>query len=323
MERTRALRMGLGNDRDFHRFDVHAQRVTDLQQSPRVRTQLNAAEIQIESFAAQPPLRIRIARFSEVALAHARVSELRSRWNRGAWPTDRALLMIVQHGSLSVTGPDGKQKHGRGAFLMPPGPGTIHFATPTERTDFVCMSVPARITAAILSSGGADIVHSAEHGVAAALFAPTAAYISSVCGLAQTDVTDGDPLQHALEELAHSVVRLAGGDEARGPRTLYGSAIAAIRRGYDAPSLNPETLALTLGVSVRTLQSAFRAEGRTVAGAIRQTRAAAAVQLRHEHPHMPQSRIAALTGFGSVDSLQRAMQLGAAVQAPEQAPELR
>lgn len=312
MEHTRALRRWIGADRDFTRLDVQAQRVAELAHPGTLGAYLERARIEIERFSAQPPMRLRIARFSEFGLAHVRVSGLSSRWHRGSGGAERALILVVQQGSLYVTGPDGVARRGRGAWVVPPGPGAVAFETPEERTDFVCISVPARLAAAVLPAHGGSIVHSDAAGVAPGLFAPAAAFVAQVCAMAPADVPDGDPLQSVVEEVARSVVRLTGSAKSDGPATLYGAAVATIRRGYASPTMNSDWLARELGVSVRTLQTAFRGEGRTVAGVIRQTRAVAAVELQHEQPDLTQAQIAGLVGFGSTDSLQRAVHPGTA-----------
>ncbi|RZT67146.1 helix-turn-helix domain-containing protein [Leucobacter luti] len=309
------------DDRGFLRFDVHGQRPDDLLQSGRLRDLLSHARIEVTAFAEQPPLSARIAQFSDVTLGHARMAGFRGSWDRVAASSDRALILLVKQGSLRVTGPDGTVRAGGGAFLLFPGLGPITAESADELTDVTYLTFPARLTAVWPEPGSASLVHSEELGIPAAAFAPAAAFVASVCALSIADVPEGGPLQSVAEEVARSVVELCAGARGRASESLYGAAMTMIRRSYDAPSLNGEAIAAALGVSVRTLQGAFQSEGRTVAGVIRQVRAVAAVQLRHEQPGISQARIAALTGFGSVDSLQRAVSLGVAEHATPGAAE--
>ncbi len=315
MEQTRALRNWLGDGRRFQRVDLLAQRPRELDRPGRFRTQLDSARVEVASFRAPMPLSVRIAEFSELALAHIRVSELSGRWNRVANASDQALIIIVQQGSLELRRAGYATAGGTGAFIVLPGSGVVDFETAGEVSDIVCLAVPGRVTASVTESATTGIVQSKDAGVADEVFGPAALFGAGVCGLSAADVPDGDLLRAVAEETARAVVQLAGGVRVAGERTLYGAAIALIRSGFDSPTLTSETLAENLGVSLRTLQSAFRAESRTVAGVIRQARAVGAVRLRHEQPQLSQARIAALAGFGSVDSMQRAVRVGAANEA--------
>ncbi len=310
MEQTRALRRWLGNDRRFQRVDLLAQRPQDLGRPGRFRNRLESARVEVTEFQAPMPLSVRVAEFSELSLAHIRVSGLSGSWNRAANASDLAMIIIVQQGSLALHRAGHAEVSGTGAFIVLPGPGVIAFETTGEISDIVALTVPGRVTASVTANVATGIVHSAEAGVADAVFGPAAQFGVGVCGLSASDVPDGDPLQAVAEETARAVVRLAGGVRVAGQQTLYSAAIALIRAGFASPTFSSETLADSLGVSLRTLQSAFRAESRTVAGVIRQARAVGAVRLRHEQPQLSQARIAALSGFGSVDSMQRAVQLG-------------
>ena len=309
MEKTRALRRWLGNDRRFLRFDLQAQRLGDLRAAGPFRRQLETARVDVSGFAERVPLQIRVAEFSELSLAHVRAAELRGTWNRVAGAADQAFIVLVRRGSLELARSGYASVRGEGAFVVLPGSGPVAFESSGELSELVCMSVPGRVAAAATTSSVSGLVHSQQHGVADAVFAPAAALVASNCALAAPDVTDGDPLQAVVEEAARAVVRLAGGLRDAAEQTLFDAAVALIRSGFDSAGFNGETLAQSLGVSLRTLQSAFREEGRTVAGVIRQARAVGAVRLSHEQPQLSQARIAALSGFGSVDSLQRALRI--------------
>ncbi|QAY70252.1 helix-turn-helix domain-containing protein [Xylanimonas protaetiae] len=105
------------------------------------------------------------------------------------------------------------------------------------------------------------------------------------------------------------------------PELRRQSALRVIAAHYTDPDLSSETVARRLGLSRRTLQRLFEADGRSVTQHIHDLRTQHAVA-RLRDPllsHAPLEDIAALTGFGSAVGLRRAV-----VEATGQTPsELR
>lgn len=298
--------------RDFQRLDFHSRRPGDLKPAGDLRAHLEEAQFELLSFADPPPLVIRLAELSELTLAHARGSRVSGRWNRIAGSSDRALIMIVREGEHTVTLAHGASATGHGAFIVLPGSGTVTFGSPDGYSDAVYLSFPGRLTAPLLASSG--LVHSQAAGVPDSVFAPAAAFVASVCALPAEDNVDGSLFEGVGEEIVRAVVHHSGGALPEGPQSLYPAALALIDAGYASRSLTGATLAAQLGVSLRTLQSVFNSERRSIAEAIRQARADGAIRLAREQPRLTQARIAALAGFGSVDSLHRALRLAGAAQ---------
>lgn len=303
---------GQQGGRDFQRLDFHSRRPGDLKPAGDLRAHLEEAQFELLSFADPPPLVIRLAELSELTLAHARGSRVSGRWNRIAGSSDRALIMIVREGEHTVTLAHGASASGQGAFIVLPGSGTVTFGSPDGYSDAVYLSFPGRLTAPLLASSG--LVHSQAAGVPDSVFAPAAAFVASVCALPAEDNVDGSLFEGVGEEIVRAVVHHSGGALPEGPQSLYPAALALIDAGYASRSLTGATLAAQLGVSLRTLQSVFNRERRSIAEAIRQARADGAIRLAREQPRLTQARIAALAGFGSVDSLHRALRLAEAAQ---------
>lgn len=293
----------LFSERPFHRLDVQFHGLQDIPHNPHLQEYLYTAGIEISRIEAAHALRARIAHFPEFTFVHAVVPPLTIVWRRDRLSIGRALVLLVRDGGLEF--PDGAPVVRRepGAYLVLPGDTPVEITATRPRTEVVYFSVPARFVRGVLDAGEASV---SPTPLPSALLAPMYAFAANLCALSLTDIDDFSPLESAAEEIARSTVRLIVGLPERRSPSLFSTAVELILDEYPDRALNSARLAERLKVSSRTVQLAFQAEGTTVSGTIRRVRAAAAARIAREQPELRRARIAELTGFGSVDALERA-----------------
>ena len=291
-------------DRGFHRLDLQFQRLNDLPNNPRLREYLGSADVDIVSIDAEHPVQVRLARFPGMTFANLLAPSMRFLWARTAASNDKCLVIVVRRGSLEVTGDEGIVSREPGAFYVLPGESPISIQVTESETEFVYLTVPASL---VMGPTLEDLTRVPTSSVSPGLLTPLYAFISSLCSLCISDDDDSDPLASAALEVTRSAVRLITGEQDRVERSLFGRAIEIILNEYPLQQLDGDAIARRLGTSSRSLQLAFQKEGATVAAEIRHVRAVAAANLRLEQPGLSRARVAELTGFSSVSTLDRAL----------------
>lgn len=291
-------------DRAFHRLDLQFQRLTELEHNSNLREYLRSASAEILAVDMDHPAQVRLARFPGMTFAHLKLPRMHINWTRSAGTEGMCVVYIVRKGSIELSGDEGIVRRGPGAAYILPGESTISLKVTEPETELVYLRVPAAMVSGITRE---ELGQVPEGAVSSGLLTPTYAFIASLCSLCIADDDDSDPLATAAIEVTRSAVRLILGESNKGELSLFSRAIEIILNDYPVKDLSAETIAGRLGVSSRTLQLAFQKEGAGVAAEIRHVRAVAAANLRLEHPQLKRARVAELTGFGTVGSLDRAL----------------
>lgn len=242
------------------------------------------------------PARIRAARVDDVAIAD--LSDTTASWAPTAIEgiEDQVWLYVVERGSWTM---DGAQVLRPGGFLLKRGrlarcataPGTTARIVVLPAAGFGPLTPDRSITGptdspeARLLMAHAGMLHSTAAGLGAAgLHAARAALIELVRAVARGSVDDTEPyLAPALAQAARD----------RADRMLT------------EPELSPGMLARDLGVSLRTLQRAFTADGESATAYIRRRRLEEARLALATRPDLSITEIAAHWQFADASHLGR------------------
>lgn len=265
---------------------------------------LTSANLKIVRLEESDSLRIRMTRFPEITFAHANLPRAVVEWPRDALSLTRAAVIVCVSGRIAVTSSSTIIERRPGLHLIPPGDAPLTFETLDGLNEILYISAPASLVSELdvrRRSG------SPRPEVPANVLAPLLAFATSLSsGTVGNSLVIG-PLRAVAMEVGRALARLiAEGDPSE--LTLFSRTMRLIVDNHADPRLSVPRLAELAGVSSRSLQAAFAAEGATVAGELRATRARAAKELRERHPGMPAEQLARTAGFGSVSSLYRALE---------------
>ena len=124
---------------------------------------------------------------------------------------------------------------------------------------------------------------------------------------------DSATIDHAVLEMAGMVIRGRSGRSPRGSSpqaSLHGRALAVIADRADEVNLSPQQVARHVGASLRQLQALFTAAGSSISAEIRLERARIALRLLRDPAQdgASLSELAHRAGFGSLDSMRRALE---------------
>lgn len=115
-----------------------------------------------------------------------------------------------------------------------------------------------------------------------------------------------EPLSVLTVQMARSLVAITVGDW--GSKVdIFSRAQSIIELNFHRHDLAPQSLAENLGIPRRTLERIFQTHGVTVAASIRLARARAARQMLDRFPNMSTTDVAAVTGFSTRTSMNRAI----------------
>lgn len=270
-------------------------------------TYLRSANLRIVELEPSDSLRLQMARFPDVTFAHVHLPRAVVEWPRDELSLTRAAIVVRLSGRLAITS-DATVVHRRpGLALIPPGDTPVAFETLDPLNELLYISTPGTLVHDLDVKPDAG---TARPEIPANVLAPLLAFTSSLSSGSVGDSVVLGPLRSVALEVARALARLiAEGDPSE--LTLFSRAIRLIVENHADARLTVPRLAAMAGVSPRSLQVAFAAEGTTVARELRATRSRAARELRELHPGLPASQIARTVGFGSVSTLYRAMELDA------------
>ncbi|GIT79677.1 hypothetical protein LLS1_13460 [Leifsonia sp. LS1] len=279
---------------------VRARGADAAQANPELAAYLDAAGLHIARLDEAEELTLRMTRFPELSFAHLHAPAARVEWTRDAEAHGRTAIVLCTNGRLTVES-SGAVLHRRpGMFLLPPGDDPVTFETRAPLSELLCITAPAALVA------GLELApHSTPRPpLSPSALTPLYAFATSLSGGSASGAIA--PLRSAAMEVARALARLIAESDP-GELTPFTRAMRLIDEGYADPRLSVPRLAHMIGVSERSLQAVFAAEGTSVAKELRATRARAARELRRARPHAPAHQIATAAGFGSVSSLYRAI----------------
>ncbi|MFF2051080.1 helix-turn-helix domain-containing protein [Leifsonia sp. NPDC058194] len=264
---------------------------------------LSSANLKVVELEESDNLQVHMTRFPELTFAHVDLPRSRVEWPRDELSLTRAAIVLCVRGRVTVTSGSTVLQRGPGLFLIPPGTAPVVFETRDALNEILYISAPASLVHELDVRGRSS---GARPEVPANVLAPLLAFTTSLSsGTVGNSIVIG-PLRSVALEIARALARLiAEGDPSE--LTLFSRTIRLIVDNRADAGLTVPKLATLAGVSPRSLQAAFAAEGTTVARELRATRVRAAQDLRERHPGMPATEIARAVGFGSVATLYRAL----------------
>lgn len=248
-------------------------------------------------------LRANVVRMGGNLFVHARMPAATVVWPRDEHSRDRVVAIVAESTTMSVVSEAPIVARRGTSFLIPPGtaPVTIEAAEPTE---LVFIALDAGDFAARRRMGFDRISGEAASN---AVIRPMVTFVKAVCAI-ESDVAEVgvSPLGDAACEVACSIVEALIGENAT-ELSLPNAVMKILLREYASPTLSLTAVATLLGVSPRTVQSALSAQGRTFSESLLEIRLKAASELRRHNPTMTLDAVARAAGFGTRQSLHRAM----------------
>ncbi|MFS0713112.1 helix-turn-helix domain-containing protein [Microbacterium sp. 2P01SA-2] len=248
-------------------------------------------------------LRANVVRIGGYLFVHARMPAATVVWPRDEHSADRVAAIVAESPALHVTS-EAQVVARRGAsFLIPPGTAPVTIEA-TEPLELVFVTLDATDFATRRRMGFDRI---SRQAMSEASIRPMVTFVKALCAVESEVAEVGvSPLADAACEVACSIVAALVGEHA--PELSLPNAIMKILlRDYASPTLSLSAVAVMLGVSTRTVQSALSAQGRTFSGSLLEIRLKAATELRRHNPTMTLDAVARATGFGTRQSLHRAM----------------
>lgn len=251
-------------------------------------------------------LRANVVRIDGYLFVHARMPAATVIWPRSERSRDRVVAIIAERPTMRVVSEAEIVRRGT-AFLIPPGtaPVTIEATAPTE---LVFATLDAGDFAGRRQMGFDRTSREAAHG---ASIRPMATFVKALCAIESEVAEMGvSPLADAACEVACSIVAALIGENVPEP-SLPNAVMEILVREYASPTLSLPAVASRLGVSTRTVQSALSAQGRTFSECLLEIRLKAASEARRHNPTMTLDAVARATGFGTRQSLHRALRKAA------------
>lgn len=247
---------------------------------------------------------VSVIRLDTISAARLATGPIRLFWEDGVpEASQRFLFLFLESGVVELHG-DSTRKVPDGAALcvIPPGREStmIDVLTPARMIIF-------RFDRADLAPLAFDERELDHHPAASPIYHAAFSYLSGIALLpVQSDSLGVSALRELTCEIARSLVRTVTA-HSRVAVTVHDRAIDLIEQAYGRPQLGVDEIARELGVSRRTLERAFEDSGESVAQVLQRTRSRHAVTALTQSAGRTLREIARACGFGSVDSLRRAI----------------
>lgn len=253
-------------------------------------------------------LRANLVRIGRFLFAHVQLAATTVVWPRDELSLNRVVMIAAEGEGLTVRSDAPVIVRGTSWFVVPPGTEAVTFdaCVPIELVfvslDDTELAGPRHVDFERVGEGPAETA-----------MRPLIDFVKSLCAIESETTAEGaSPLADAAREVARSLVAAVIG-KPTDPPNVFDSVMRIVLQDYPSPHLSPSTVAHALGVSVRTVQSALNAHGTTFSRELRGVRLKAAAELTKRNPGLPMVEVAKLVGFGSRQSLYRAMRTPAHV----------
>ncbi|MBO9625042.1 MAG: helix-turn-helix domain-containing protein [Microbacterium sp.] len=298
----RAERLRLFDSTVLHRADFELRHGVDWMQNEELAGFLRFSNMRILGVGASRPLRARIALFPFMTFAHVNSSPTEVLWPRDEKSIDRALLIITRAGGLDVE-TDGVVLRRPGVALITPGDDAVTIRLTEEENEVVYASVsPAVLEEVSLPSTSRTETTCPDP----AILSPSVMFISGLCRISTRSSDAVAPLKMAARQVTRTLFSQVAGEDPP-PPSLFARAMALIVADHADPLFSVGGAARRLGVSGRTLQLAFKAEGTTAIAQVNDVRARGALRLHQTSPSSTAEEIARAVGFASTAALSRAL----------------
>lgn len=248
-------------------------------------------------------LRANVVRMGRFLFAHVQLPVSTVVWPRDDLSRNRVVVIAAEGTGLTVTSGAPIIARRSSWFVVPPGTDEVTFeaSTPTELV-FVSLD-----DTEFAGERHVDFDRVGADSSPESVLRPLVGFVKSLCAIESEHVAQGaSPLGEAATEVARSLVAAVVGEPAE-QQDVFNAVMRIVLQDYPSADLSLPAVARALGVSARTVQSALRARGTTFSDELRTVRLKAASELRSRNPGLPLSDVAKLAGFGTRQSLHRAM----------------
>ncbi|MFJ2369218.1 helix-turn-helix domain-containing protein [Microbacterium sp. NPDC087665] len=248
-------------------------------------------------------LRANMVRIGRFLFAHVQLPASTVVWPRDELSRNRVVMIAAEGTGLTVSANAPIIARRSTWFVVPPGTDAVTFDASTP-TDLVFVSLD---DTELVGERRVDFEHVGEKTPSESALRPLINFVKSLCAIESESVEPGSsPLSDAACEVARSLVAAVVGEPAD-PPDIFDRVMRIVLQDYPSPYLSLVPVAHVLGVSVRTVQSALSAHGTTFSDELRAVRLKAAAEIMNRNPGLPLSEVAKLAGFGTRQSLYRAM----------------
>jgi AraC-like DNA-binding protein len=281
---------------------LNVRKTMSAEERSLVADYLRSANLRVSDLDESDNLLVHITRFPELTFALAQIPRMTVEWPRDTLSLERTAIIICPRGQLAITPSTSALHRNPGMYLIPPGTSRIEIQAHEAFNEVLYISAPSSMVQHLdLSTPPL----APRPPVPAAALAPLYAFANALSfGSLEESIVAGQ-LYPVAFEVARALARLIAEDQAE--VSVFTRAMRLILDHHSEPRLSVPKIAQLSGVSTRTLQSAFAAEGTTVANEIRTTRLKAAREMQRDNQGLPTKQIAAAVGFGSVSTLYRAL----------------
>lgn len=248
-------------------------------------------------------LRANVVRIGRFLFAHVQLPVSTVVWPRDALSRNRVVMIAAEGTGLTVASEASIIARRSSWFVVPPGTEEVTF-TASKPIELVFVSLD---DTELVGEHHIDFGRVGADSAPESVLRPLVAFVKSLCAIESEHVDRGaSPLGEAASEVARALVTAVVGEPAE-RLDVFNAVMRIVLQDYPSPDLSLPAVARALGVSARTVQSALSARGTTFSDELRTVRLKAASELRSRNPGLPLSDVAKLAGFGTRQSLHRAM----------------
>ncbi|WP_230108738.1 helix-turn-helix transcriptional regulator [Microbacterium foliorum] len=249
------------------------------------------------------PLRANLVRLGRFLFAHVQLPASTVVWPRDEASQKRVVMIAAEGTGLEVHSDSPVIARRSSWFVVPPGtdPVTFHATTTTELV-FVSLD-----DTELVGDRRVGFEHVSDEDPAESVLRPLINFVKSLCAIEPKSAeTAPTPLGDAACEVGRALVAAVVGEPAQ-RADVFDEVMRILLQDYSSPHLSLPAIAHALGISVRSVQSALSAHGTTFSDELRTVRVTAATELVSQHPDLLLGEVAKLVGFGTRQSLYRAM----------------
>ncbi|GGM59510.1 helix-turn-helix domain-containing protein [Microbacterium saperdae] len=224
-------------------------------------------------------------------------------WDRRAEPARHALLLVARTGALTVTAGGPIVRRGSSVVLVAPGDTRIEVRLTAAHNEVIALRVAAHLVAPAL---GELHVDAGGPSLPWRRIAPFYAFVHGVCATPPGPADEPDLIALSADAIVEACARTVL-ENVTPYEGIVDAVTAFIAAHHRDANVTATSIAVRFGVSSRTLQTAFAAEGSTVREALRGARVRTARDLQARHSRMSQAERARLAGFASLSAMYRAL----------------
>lgn len=277
-------------------------RSSDPRSSASVQEYLRIANLRVIDMEPQAEAIANILLLHGITVGHVMFPSANISWPRDRQSIDRAVLIIVNSGEVSISAEAAGIFSRDGVIFVAPGEHPVSLSLIAGRNEIMYLGIPAALIADIpVPPDGVEFGTQLPVDLLRAVFQ----FFSSIARTLKPQISAAS-IGFVMSEMVRSIVRVML-ETATVEQDLYTRAIGQMAESLDDETLNTAKVAARLGVSVRKLQLEFQRQGTTLQAELRRLRIEAVVRARVENPSQSLRSLAEAYGFRSKSALYRAL----------------